>query len=145
VLAYSSRGLVHCHHDRKHGSMQADRHGAEEVAESSISRFTGSRRRQTPGLAWALEISRPTPSDKLPSTRPHLPILVKLYHSLMTKHSNIWAFGSYSQSNHPPWFLFSQWENKQTNKQTNKIGSALIDILWLWYNTWLNILKKINK
>jgi hypothetical protein len=36
---------------------QARRHGAGEVAESSTLRSTGSRRRETLGLAWAFETS----------------------------------------------------------------------------------------
>ena len=36
-LAYSFRALVHCHHGRKHGSMQADRHSAGEGVETSTS------------------------------------------------------------------------------------------------------------
>lgn len=30
-VAYTLRGLVHDHHDRKHGSRHGDRHGAESL------------------------------------------------------------------------------------------------------------------
>jgi hypothetical protein len=32
-------------------------------------------KRETPGLGWVFQISKPTPSDILPPTRPHLLVL----------------------------------------------------------------------
>jgi hypothetical protein len=49
--------------------MHASIHDAREVVESSTTGSAGSRKRQILGLAWAFEISKPTPSDTLPPTR----------------------------------------------------------------------------
>jgi len=73
-LAYSFRGLVHCHCGRKHGDPQAD-----TVAENLTSGSTGSRK-SGPGLAS--EASNSTPRDilpPLPPTRPHLLVLSNVY------------------------------------------------------------------
>lgn len=51
-LAYSFGGLVHYHYGREHGS-RVGRPSSGEVAESSTSRSTGSRKRETLGLEWA--------------------------------------------------------------------------------------------
>ena len=64
------------------------RHGAREIGESSTSGSTGSRKREKLDLAWAFETSKPNPSDTLLPTVPHLLILLKKCHSLMTKHSH---------------------------------------------------------
>ena len=69
--------------------------------------------RQRPGLLWAFETSKPTTvahflqqghtsSNKAtpPLTKPHLPVLLKQCHSLMTKHLNIQAHRGHSYSTH---------------------------------------------
>jgi hypothetical protein len=40
-------------------------------------------------LAWTFEISKYIPSDAIPTTNPHLLILLKEWHSSMIKHLNI--------------------------------------------------------
>jgi hypothetical protein len=94
------------------------RHGARERAESSTSRFTGSRKRETGfgrkklglaererlglaererlGLAWAFKTPMPTLRNILSPIRPHLLqqyvyllIPLKYCYSLMTKKSSI--------------------------------------------------------
>ena len=51
---------------------QAGRHDTGEGAENSTSGSTGNRNRETLGLAWAIEIPKPNPSDILPPTMPYL-------------------------------------------------------------------------
>lgn len=51
------------------------RHGAVEVAETTISGSAGSRKIKSLGLAFALETPKPNPSDKLLPTRPHFQIV----------------------------------------------------------------------
>ena len=46
------------------------------------------REKKRLGLVWAFETSKPNPSDTPPLTRPHLLILPKQFHQLMTKHPN---------------------------------------------------------
>jgi hypothetical protein len=75
------------------------RHGVGEVAESSTSGSAGSRKREALGLAWVFE--NLPPSDILSPTRPHLRILPKYCHSLMTKHSNVLVSGVLSYLNLP--------------------------------------------
>lgn len=53
---------------------------------------------QTPNL---------TSRDTFPTKRPHLLILPKLFYYLVINHSNIWAYGSYSHSNH--YTMASRW------------------------------------
>ena len=68
---YSFRSLVQCHYGRK---MKVNRQICYwKVAESCISRYTGSRKRKTLGLAWVFETCKP--GDSLPPSRPHLLIL----------------------------------------------------------------------
>ena len=64
----------------------------------------------TSSLARAFETSKPTPRDTLPSTRPRLPIPLKQCHSLVTKHSNIWAYEDHSYSNHHKGLQGKSWE-----------------------------------
>lgn len=56
-FSYIFRILVHIHHDREYVSMQVD--GAGEVNESSTSRSTGSRRRETLGRHGLLNHQSP--------------------------------------------------------------------------------------
>ena len=72
----------------------ADRNGIGDVAENSTCGSTGSRKTQTLGLHWALKpqghaqwhlsSNKATPTP----TRPHPPIPLKQWLSLMTKRSN---------------------------------------------------------
>lgn len=50
--------------------------------------------RESTGMLWAFESTKPTPSDTSPPARPHLIILPQQFHQLRTKHSNIWAQGA---------------------------------------------------
>jgi len=56
---------------------QTGRHTAGEVAGNATSRSTGSKKRETLGLAWAFETSKPTGDDTFPPTKPYLLILLK--------------------------------------------------------------------
>lgn len=67
----SFRGLVHCLHGVRHGSMWA-----EIILERQLRVWHVDQRQQeermTLGLAWESETSKPTFSDKPMPTRPHL-------------------------------------------------------------------------
>jgi len=54
ALAYSFRGLTLYCHGRKQGSAQAPVMVEKRLRVSSTSGFTGSRKRETLGLEWAL-------------------------------------------------------------------------------------------
>jgi hypothetical protein len=45
---------------------------AREGAKNTTYRSTGNRKRETLGLAWTFETSKPTSSDTLLAIRPHL-------------------------------------------------------------------------
>jgi hypothetical protein len=72
-MTYRFRGLVCCHHGRKHGGIQTDRHGSGEVAESSTTKSIDSRKRDTLGLAWTFETSKLTLRTYFFSARPYYP------------------------------------------------------------------------
>ena len=88
-LLLVSRGLVYYHHGMEHGDM----FDTAVVAESYIL-IPGIRRNTGPGVKF-LNFSA-HPSDLLPLTRPHLPILLKQFHQLSTNYPNIWAHGGNS-------------------------------------------------
>ena len=73
---------------------------AEEAVESSISEWSGNKKREPLGLAWDFKAPKPTPSGILPSTMIYLLVPLKQCHSWMSMHSNIWACGSHSYSDH---------------------------------------------
>jgi len=50
-------------------------------------------------LAWTFEAAKPTLSDTLCRTRPHLLILPKQFYQLWTKYSDTRAYGGHSHSN----------------------------------------------
>jgi hypothetical protein len=63
------------------------------------------RERQRDEAWWGggVETSKPIPSNIIPPTRSCFLIfliLLKQFHSLVAKHSNIWAYGDCSHSNH---------------------------------------------
>ena len=72
------RSLVHYHRGRAHGGMQA---GPGAVAESYILVLMIHMQREALGLTWVFETSKPTPSDLVTATRPHLLILLILSNS----------------------------------------------------------------
>jgi hypothetical protein len=73
-----------CHHGSKHSHTQADM--VLEKLRCLQSASTGLRKRETLGLAWALETPKPPISDTLPPTRPHL--LQQGYNYNLIIHSN---------------------------------------------------------
>ena len=46
---------------------------------------------------------KPVPSDTPPPKRPHILSLLKQFHHLGARHSNIQAYGSHSHLNHHTW------------------------------------------
>lgn len=58
------------------------------------------RLREFLGLAWATEILKPTRSSTLLPRCLPTPNLINEFYSLVTEHSNIWAYVAHSYSNH---------------------------------------------
>lgn len=105
-LAYSFRDLVHSFYSRGHCSS----HGAVVAAKSYILKHRregglhGGHGTQ-PGMGfWNLKVlfQLHASSNKctLTPSKPHLPILLKQCQSLVSNHSNMWAYGSCSYSNY---------------------------------------------
>lgn len=90
--------------------MQVDSKVEKKVAKSSTSGSTDRKKKREngPGLAWVFKTLSPTirptstEKDKPTPVRPHLLILLKQCHYVMTKHSNTWA------TRGPFFFFFSQ-------------------------------------
>jgi hypothetical protein len=72
MLAYSFRGSVHYHHDRKHGSVQADI--VQELRVLHLVSKTNRRRLASRQLGRRSLKAHPH-SDTLPPTKPHLLIV----------------------------------------------------------------------
>lgn len=68
-LVYSFRGLVHYHHDDKHGSVQADMVLEEELSILQPEQQTAGRETESVDLALAVETSKSPP----PPTKEHTP------------------------------------------------------------------------
>jgi hypothetical protein len=90
-------------------------------------------------------ISNSVPNNRFPPTSPHLLVLLRQFHSLVTTLSTIWAYGGHSYSNHHSYGCVPHRSLRRTYCEKSGSGASIYAHLdGMWYSCWRSNLHRLT-